>query len=212
MEFKFRDAIRYLGYKNKNLPDDAMMSQITELMAELEQACQPKYTMREVPISIENTTIDFDFFKCESKNLSKNLKDCRKAIFMACTLGTQADFLVRRYSKISITKSLIINSCASALIEDFANKSQKEIASKLDHEYLRPRFSPGYGDFDLKHQTDIVNLLNTSKNIGLTLSDSLILMPEKSITAVMGVSHNFDDCLIEGCEVCTKKNCEFRRN
>lgn len=211
MDFKTRDAIRYLGYKNQ-LPDAQTLEEINQLMAELERVCTPKYTMREVAISIENNTVNFDFFTVESRNLAKNLKNCEKAIFLALTLGTEADFLIRRYSKISVTKSVIINACASGLIEDFANITQKNIENSLENEYLRPRFSPGYGDFDLKHQKDIVNLLNTSKNIGLTLTESLIMMPIKSITAVMGVSKTKDNCLVEGCEVCAKKDCEFRRN
>ncbi|MFI3226240.1 MAG: vitamin B12 dependent-methionine synthase activation domain-containing protein [Clostridia bacterium] len=211
MDIKVRETARYLGYKNQ-LPDEQTLTQIKTLMFELEQVCSPRYICKEVPISIQNNTINFDFFSVESKNLAKNLKNCEKAIFFAATLGTEADFLIRRYSKTSMTKSVIINSCASALIEEFANISQKQIASTLNNEYLRPRFSPGYGDFELKHQKDIINLLNTSKKIGLTLTDSLILMPIKSITAVMGISHTQDNCLIEGCEVCTKKDCQFRRN
>lgn len=211
MDFKIRDCIRYLGYRG-NSPDDDTMNTIYQLMNELEQTCSPKYTYKRTPVSIENTTVNFDFFSCESKNLAKNLQKCQEAVFLATTLGTEADFLIRRYNKISITKSVIINACGSALIEDFTNNSQKEIANSLENEYFRPRFSPGYGDFDLCHQKDIISLLNTSKNIGLTLSDSLIMLPMKSITAVMGVSLSEDNCLIEGCEVCTKKNCQFRRN
>lgn len=211
MDFITRETIRYLGYKN-SIPDNQTLVEINALLTELKNICVPKFVYKEIPVSIENDTIAFDFFTCSSKNLAKNLRNCQKAIIFACTLGTEADFLIRRYSKISMVKSVIINSCASAFIEDFANKSQETIANNLKNEYLRPRFSPGYGDFDLKHQKDIINLLNTSKTIGLTLTDSLILMPIKSITAVMGVSQTQDNCILEGCEVCNNKNCTFRRN
>lgn len=211
MDFKVRETIRYLGYKMQ-LPDEQTLDEICKLMQELEENCTPKYIYKEFPISIEKDTICFDFFSINSKNLSKNLQNCEKAILFAVTLGTQADFLIRKYSKISIAKSVMINACASAYIEEFANFSQKEIENTLKSEYLRPRFSPGYGDFDLKYQKNILNSLNSSKNIGLTLTDSLILMPIKSITAVIGISKINSDCEIHGCEICSKKDCEFRRN
>ena len=74
-----------------------------------------------------------------------------------------------------------------------------------EHLYLRPRFSPGYGDFDICYQEPVVRMLNCAKTIGLTLTDSFMMTPTKSVTAVIGISTQKDRCPISGCEVCTKK-------
>ena len=50
-----------------------------------------------------------------------------------------------------------------------------------------PRFSPGYGDLSLKTQSIFFRLLNCTQKIGLTLMDSFIMAPEKSITAFIGL-------------------------
>ena len=77
--------------------------------------------------------------------------------------------------------------------------------------YARPRFSPGYGDFSLEHQKEITSILNTPKTIGLTVTDTLILAPAKSVTAIIGFSTTKQYCHKHGCEVCKKIDCEFRR-
>ena len=75
---------------------------------------------------------------------------------------------------------------------------------------LRPRFSPGYGDFSIEHQRDIARVLDTARRIGLTVTDSLMLAPMKSVTAVIGVAET-EGCTEAGCGNCGKKDCEFRR-
>ena len=54
---------------------------------------------------------------------------------------------------------------------------------------LRPRFSPGYGDFDLGAQRDILNVLNADKILGIKLGSNLLMTPKKTITAVQGVEN-----------------------
>ena len=51
---------------------------------------------------------------------------------------------------------------------------------------MRPRFSPGYGDVSLEVQKDFFRLLPCQR-IGLTLMDTLIMSPEKSVTAFIGI-------------------------
>ena len=52
---------------------------------------------------------------------------------------------------------------------------------------LRPRFSAGYGDLPLELQREIFNALGCERRIGLTLNDSLIMSPSKSVTAIIGI-------------------------
>ena len=77
--------------------------------------------------------------------------------------------------------------------------------------YLRPRFSPGYGDFSLDCQKDIIRALEAEKTVGVTLTDSLLMTPSKSVTAVIGAGRNEFRCELKGCEVCGKTDCLYRR-
>lgn len=82
------------------------------------------------------------------------------------------------------------------MLEEYCDECQKKIAEELEEEhlYLRPRFSPGYGDFDICYQEPIVRMLNCAKTIGLTLTDSFMMTPTKSVTAVIGISTQKDRC------------------
>lgn len=57
---------------------------------------------------------------------------------------------------------------------------------------LRPRFSPGYGDLAIDAQKDIFALLDCERQIGLTLGDSLLMSPGKSVTAFAGIPRAAD--------------------
>lgn len=211
MERKITEALRYLGCR-KNQYDDQTVQLTIKLMEELEKVCSPRYTYEVFDILINETIIDFGVFKIDSLSLSKNLKNCSKCAVFASTLGTEADFLIRRYSKTSVTNSTIINACANSLIEEYCDQYQAEIEAKSGGK-TRARFSPGYGDLALEYQTDLVRVLNPAKKIGLTLSDSLILMPTKSVTALIGIAE-LDDKLAQksGCAICNKNTtCEYKK-
>jgi cobalamin-dependent methionine synthase I len=50
------------------------------------------------------------------------------------------------------------------------------------------RYSPGYGDLGIENNKGILDVLSAQRNIGLTITDSGIMIPRKSVVAIMGVS------------------------
>ena len=52
---------------------------------------------------------------------------------------------------------------------------------------LRPRFSPGYGDLPLEFQRDFFRILRPQRRIGVTLTDACLMVPSKSVTALVGI-------------------------
>ena len=52
---------------------------------------------------------------------------------------------------------------------------------------LRRRYSPGYFDLDIKNQTKIFRLLELTKRCGITLTNKMLMIPSKSVTAIIGV-------------------------
>ena len=57
----------------------------------------------------------------------------------------------------------------------------------MEYGALTPRFSPGYGDLPLDIQRSVFRFLEPEIKIGLTLSESLIMCPSKSVTAFVGI-------------------------
>ena len=100
------------------------------------------------------------------------------------------------------------------MLEEYLDGEQEKIGRELEREgkYLRPRFSPGYGDFSICHQGQLLAMLEAPKRIGLSMTDSSMLTPVKSVTAVIGVSAVKEPCHRKGCEACGKTDCIYRRN
>jgi cobalamin-dependent methionine synthase I len=134
---------------------------------------------------------------------------------MAATIGIEADKLMQKYEITNMAKASIAQSCGAACIEAYCNILQEKILDEVvtntgEKLYLRPRFSAGYGDVELTLQKEIFAALECTKRIGLTLTDSLLMYPTKSVTAFIGLTGNPESCHIGRCEHCGKLDCEFR--
>ena len=152
--------------------------------------------------------------KIRSRSLCRNLRDCESAYLMTATLGIGPDRLIARASVARMSRAVILQAAAAAMIEAWCDQVNQKIIEEAEEQglYCRPRFSPGYGDFSLEHQTDLAQILRIQKEIGVSLTQSLLMMPSKSVTAVIGLSPVKKECELHGCEVCSKsEECSFSR-
>lgn len=214
MDKRTNEAIRYLGY-GKNAVDVQTLAMISDSFMELETYAEPRHIYRIFALQIQSEncfTIGLNEYS--SYNLGKNLKGCDKAIIFAATLGIDVDRLIKKASLSNMAKAVVLQACAAAFLENYCDQCQKEIGAQLSGEgyYLRPRFSPGYGDFSIEYQLRFLEMLQADKHIGLTLTENYMLNPTKSITAIMGLSRTSQPCHIKGCEECDKIDCLYRRS
>lgn len=211
---KTKEAIRYLGY-GRHAVDERTLALVSESFGELEARARAKSIYRIFEcIHLGGDKLQIGKMKITSRSLVRNLKGCKDVVVFGATLGTEVDFLMKKYSLTDMTRAVVLQACAAAYLEEYCDGLQNRIARELEAEgqWLRPRFSPGYGDFDIHHQEDILRMLDTAKTIGLTMTESYMLTPTKSVTAVIGISDTKENCHIKGCEVCTKTDCIYRRN
>lgn len=143
-----------------------------------------RYCYTRVPVElIDDCTIKLGELIITSRNLRSNLNNCRTALILAVTTGVGIDRLLNKMSVASTSKYFITDAIASAAVESFCDYMDLTLRNYTDKKH---RFSPGYGDLSLNIQTDILDLLNANKNIGITINDSLLMTPMKSITAILG--------------------------
>lgn len=210
----YQEIYRYLGY-GKNTPDASTKKLVKECVAELTLAAAPKSIWQPFDLSASASGgLLFAGMQVESKNLARNLTGCGRIILFAATLGASVDILLQRYTRLQMSKAVVMQAVAAAMIEEYCDRVNEEIKQEFEAKglFLRPRFSPGYGDFSLAHQPALIRILQCPKKIGLTLMDSGIMAPSKSVTAVIGVSERKEACHIKGCEVCEKTDCAYRRS
>lgn len=213
MEKLIKEAVRYLGY-GKNAVDAQTLELIENSFRSLQSAASKKFVYRIFDLSQEDGEyIRFGNLEVRSNSLGKNLLGCDKIVLLGATLGIGVDQLLFRYSKMDMAKTVVLQACAAALLEEYCDECQDGIAEELKKEgrFLRPRFSPGYGDFSIECQRNVIQMLDAAKTIGLTITESLMMVPSKSVTAVIGASNFSVQCHRQGCEVCEKKDCIYRR-
>lgn len=213
MEKRIKEVVRYLGY-GRNATDETTLALIGDAFADLERIAAPKSVCRIFDMEqTEDGRIIVGNMEIKSTSLSRNLKSCVKVVLFGATLGAGTDRLIMRASVADMAKAVIIQACAAAFLEEYCDEEQIRIGSELEKQglYLRPRFSPGYGDFDIGYQEPLMRMLDCAKSIGLTLTDSFMMTPTKSVTALIGASPVKERCPIAGCEACGKTDCEYRR-
>ncbi len=187
-EINLDEIKRYMGCPKS---DNSVSEIICNALKEAEGIFTYKAIYTVVDIKAEGKTVDFGSFKVDSDSLSKNLKDCDRAIIFVCTVGVGIDRLIRKYAEVSPLKALTFQAIGSeraeALAHSFSSQMKEEFKETL------PRFSAGYGDLPLEVQKDIFSLLDCTKHIGVTLNGSLIMSPTKSVSAFIGIKRGVKD-------------------
>jgi len=201
------EALRYLGY-GKAEPDESVLELMDSCEKELLAVCQARACWARVPLAIPSTfSVDLGFGPVESVSLAKHLAGCHSALLFAATIGVGADRLIARWSRLRPSRSAVIDALASSAIECWCDDVEREATQGEDKHC--ERFSPGYGDFALLHQKDFANRLDMGRLLGVSLTESLLLTPTKSVTAVIGLGASARTCGHK-CMFCDKKNCIYR--
>lgn len=178
-----KEILRYAGCKEA---DSETLVLLKNAIDEVESKLEYKVCYRELQLEINSDCCDFGIFNLKSENLAKNLSGCDRAIVFAATIGVEIDRLIVKYGRISPAKALILQAIGAERIESLCDEFCADIKDKCEVE-LKPRFSPGYGDLPLESQKELFKILTPEKYIGLTLTDSLLMSPSKSVTAIVGL-------------------------
>ena len=232
-----REMFRYMGYGG-NTPDPEVAAEAELCLTRLLEETEPKTVWRRFPLDLESGDIvRVEGMEIRSGALHRNLKDCKEVILMAATLGMAPDRMAARAQAAGkMSRAVMLQAAAAALIEEVCDELNEQLRLEAagegktlrprfspgygDFRTLRPRFSPGYGDFRLEHQAELFRILEVQKRIGVTLTEHLLMMPSKSVTAVIGISDTAPDTQCgekeavpaAGCGACDRTDCSFRRN
>ncbi|MFT8888037.1 MAG: vitamin B12 dependent-methionine synthase activation domain-containing protein [Ethanoligenens sp.] len=213
LQIREREVLRYLGYHGH--PADAgVLDRIQQCTALLLASATPRTVSASFPLHFGmDDTVEIGTMQVKSRHLRHHLRGCTEAVLFAATLGSGPDTLLRRYAKTDVSMMVILQACAAELVECYCDECEASIRGQAARRglFLRPRFSPGYGDFDIRHQRDFMEQLSCPKRIGLTMTENYILAPSKSVTAVIGLTSEQQSCNTEKCVSCEKQDCAFRK-
>lgn len=196
------EIARYLGYRDCPLPPE-IAEMAADCMRELERRAAPREIGRRLFVRDLNAG---------SRDLARHLRHCEEAELFAITLGAEADRLLRRWSVGSMAKAAVGQACCAVILDELCDAYCTRLLARIpEGKYLTPPFSPGYGDWALSEQGKVLKLLDAHRRIGLTLTEGGMLVPEKSITAVAGISSREEEGCGQKCLRCKKTDCPFRK-
>ena len=211
-----KEILRYAGCKGTT--DELLQFLLDECLEEVLPKLSYKVCYMELPISIVENTCDFGCMQIQSKDLVKNLNGCEKVLLFAATIGVEIDRAIAKYAHVSPTKAVLMQAIGAERIEALCDMFCQEVQNEIKMQgkknaAIRPRFSPGYGDLPLETQTKILTILHGFKTIGVSLNDSLLMSPSKSVTAFVGVDISGQEKKNKrhSCSTCEKTDCVYRR-
>lgn len=183
-----KETERYLGYRRNSEISPELEKKISGAVLELQELLTPESVYAEFDLTLDGENISFADLNFSSKNLSGNLRGCSKVVLFAATIGAKVDMRIRRAQMEGSAYSAIFQAAGAMFIESFVDKLNNKIKDDYKEKGFRshPRYSPGYGDVSLEMQKEFFRLL-PAKRIGLTLMESLVMAPEKSVTAFIGL-------------------------
>lgn len=189
-----REALRYLGVRGPDARAEALVAECFDALS----AAVPRHALRVLPAQEVERVF-------ESRTLSRHLQGADEAALLAATLGAEADRLIRRAEAVDTLRAAALHACAAAKIEAYVDEVQSALPGAA-----RSRFSPGYGDLSLDRQQALLDLLDAGRRLGLYLTAGQMLVPSKSITAIVAIGPRAEDRAFPKCAACDKKDCAYR--
>jgi hypothetical protein len=184
---------RRLGYRrDATIISPRQTEEIERYMEEAQSLISLKGTVLRLPIreiSANRVVLEGDV-TFASRNLARFLDRCREAALMGATAGPAIMAAISEdASGRDVTRAVVMDATASEMtdaaldwIMSYLDKSLRRESRTL----LPRRYSAGYGDFLLENQRTLYSLLQLER-FGVVLTDSCLLIPEKSVTAITGI-------------------------
>ena len=200
-------AARYFGARGT--PDESTMALLEKCAVPLLAVATPRAVWLEADVdALAEAGI------LRGGDVMKHLEGCPQVLLLAVTLGPAVDAQIRCAGVGDIAAGVASDALGSALAEQAAEAAEAELRqwAAKEGKYLTGRFSPGYGDWDIAVQPLVANALDTVRRAGLCVTDTNLMTPRKSVTAILGVSDHPVKGKLAGCGHCVlRTRCEYRK-
>lgn len=155
--------------------------------------------------------LEMDQIELAGAAIKKHLAGCYEMAVMGATLGAVVDRLIRENQIRDMASAVILDCGASVLIEQVCNDFEEQIRGQVKG-FLTGRYSPGYGDLPMDTQDQLIRILDAPRKIGLTVNQNHIMIPRKSVTAILGVADHPVRGYLATCQECTLRDtCVLRK-
>lgn len=210
MELDIQEALRYLGAGGG--ADEALTRQVRTVAAELMAALRPRWSYRVLELTWVGGVPSLGGVALAGDMAARMLKECDRAAVLVCTLGTEFDRRMRETQARDMARAVMLDACGSAWVEAGCDAAEAELRALAPGKFLTDRFSPGYGDLPLDVQGPLCALVDAQRRLGVYVTQSRMLDPAKTVTAVIGLASTPQPARIRGCDFCAmRKTCAITK-
>ncbi len=204
------ETLQYLGYAGSVIPPE-LEADLARCEGEILRTARPRAVWRLFTV-LPDGSFAGTGFRPAGGDVPALLRDCDRAILMAATLGMECEALLRRAQARDMGEAVILDAAASAAVENVCDNLCADLAERFRPGFLTDRFSPGYGDFPLGCQRELCDILDVTRQIGVSLTESGLLLPQKTVTAVLGIAAEPQPHRHRGCGDCVLAgSCALRK-
>ncbi len=205
-------ALRYLGAgggaaRSGRAPGEALAPLLDYAEAVLRREACPRALWARLPRTQLAPLLRGD-------DIERHLAGCEECAVFACTLGARVDAAQRAANVSDMARGMALDALSSALAEQIADAAEAAFRTAVEGEglFLTGRFSPGYGDYPIEVQNELIRVIDAPRAIGLCATPSHLLAPRKSVTAVLGVADHPVTGRRAGCAHCAlRETCAYRK-
>ncbi len=212
-------VIRLLGGRKGNGTSSSTLRRIRSMSGDLDTLVQPRLSYRRIGLAeiCRGGIVLEDGTRFKSVKLAKTLARAREVCCFVATVGPAIDMAVkkqmrqRRFADAYVLDA-IGSMSAENVVEQFYQRTADRLAAR--NQALTLRFSPGYCDWPLDEQRPLFALFDDRADLDVTLSDSCLMSPRKSVSGLFGIlpaGAAGSGPAFNPCAMCCKHDCIARR-
>ena len=212
MKLDIMEALRYLGAGSS--PPEVLRRDMEQIADQLTAAVRPRYAYRVFSTVHEERGVLLREagILLTGRSAARMLAQCDQAVLLICTLGAGFETMLRAEQARDMARAVMLDACGSAWVESGCDAAEEELRARLPGWFLTDRFSPGYGDLPLCIQPEVCAALDAGRRVGIHVSDSFLMNPMKSVTAVIGIADRPQMARVRGCAHCAMAaSCQLRK-
>lgn len=147
-----------------------------------------------------------------SRKICQLMKGVEKIAVFICTAGQGFSDCAKIYNKEGeYLKGYIVDTMGSVAVEKSMDFIQSELEKRMQQEGMKitNRYSPGYCNWPVEDQKQLFSLLSVH-TCGISLSDSCLMMPIKSVSGIIGIGKDVHKSSYS-CDICNNLTCIYRK-
>lgn len=210
-----KEVLRYLGSRGRPA-DGATLRRVQEMTALCRETARPvfRYVLFPVTVEDEDAKLGGTDTVLRGRDIARHLQGAVRCALMAVTLGAETDRRQLLLERESMADAVVFDAVCTAMTESAADACEEKLRRDVSAEgyFLNSRYSPGYGDFPVTQQGEVLDLLDAGRRLGITLTEGFLMLPRKSVSAVLGIFRERPESAARGCGICSmRETCRVRK-